>query len=219
PKLVPSGRIGFGATSSAGQSEWVDTPARTAAWAAGARPSEQNTTASTIKTLEILFISPSFDVHVVTVDGRGDRLLSICTGTGPARYRPVAAAAGGEQGPAVVEATRSGTGAALTGTMCTGRGTGEAAADRGPRFRHGFGSGMTAPPDGVGHLLRRYRLGAEVTQRELALRAGLSVRAVRNIEQNRVRTPHPRSVHRLAAALDLPDADRERLLAGVDAGG
>src|SRR5262245_30782594 len=71
---------------------------------------------------------------------------------------------------------------------------------------------MRRPPYEVGDLLRRYRVGAEVSQQELARRAGLSVRALRNIEQNRVLRPHPSSVHRLATALGLGDADRARLL-------
>ncbi|HEY3036576.1 MAG TPA: BTAD domain-containing putative transcriptional regulator, partial [Streptosporangiaceae bacterium] len=72
---------------------------------------------------------------------------------------------------------------------------------------------MRQPPYGVGDLLRRYRVGAEVTQQELARRAGLSVRALRDIEHNRVPHPHPRSVHRLATALGLGEAERAGLLA------
>jgi DNA-binding SARP family transcriptional activator len=60
--------------------------------------------------------------------------------------------------------------------------------------------------DGVGAVLRRHRIAAELTQEELAGRAGLSIRALRNIEQNRVRRPHPRSVQRLTATLGLTGA-------------
>jgi hypothetical protein len=47
----------------------------------------------------------------------------------------------------------------------------------------------------------------------LARRAGISVRALRDIEQDRVRHPHQWSLWRLAAALRLGAADQERLLA------
>ncbi len=59
-----------------------------------------------------------------------------------------------------------------------------------------------------GKLLRAHRVRGGLTQRELAQRAGVSVRAVRDIEQGRVRHPRQDSVRRLTAAvsLDLTDA-------------
>jgi tRNA A-37 threonylcarbamoyl transferase component Bud32/transcriptional regulator with XRE-family HTH domain len=46
-----------------------------------------------------------------------------------------------------------------------------------------------------------------MTQEELAGRAGLSVRAISNLERGRTARPHPRSLEVLAAALGLPEAD------------
>ncbi len=67
-----------------------------------------------------------------------------------------------------------------------------------------------APEFGV--LLHALRLRAGLTQLDLARTAGMSVRAVRDIEQGRVRRPRAPSVQRLAAALDLGDDDRRALL-------
>ena len=53
---------------------------------------------------------------------------------------------------------------------------------------------------GPGELLRRHRLRVGVDQQELAGRAGLSVRALRDIEHGRVRRPRAESVQRLADA-------------------
>ncbi|MFE0593857.1 BTAD domain-containing putative transcriptional regulator [Micromonospora echinospora] len=53
--------------------------------------------------------------------------------------------------------------------------------------------------------LRLRRLRAGLTQEELARRAGISVRAVRDIEQGRVRAPRPESLRRIAEAIGLPD--------------
>jgi DNA-binding SARP family transcriptional activator/tetratricopeptide (TPR) repeat protein/DNA-binding XRE family transcriptional regulator len=67
-------------------------------------------------------------------------------------------------------------------------------------------------PSTLGELLHQFRVRASMTQHELAGRAGVSVRALRDLEHGRVRQPRPRSVQRLAAALGLADADRRRLL-------
>jgi tetratricopeptide (TPR) repeat protein/transcriptional regulator with XRE-family HTH domain len=71
-----------------------------------------------------------------------------------------------------------------------------------------------------GRLLRRCRVGAGLTQEELAARAGLSVRAVSDMERGRTRTPFPRSVRQLADALGLAAPQRALLIAaaGPDAG-
>jgi transcriptional regulator with XRE-family HTH domain len=73
--------------------------------------------------------------------------------------------------------------------------------------------GMTAEPATPGEALRLRRLAAGLTQRELARRAGISIRALRDLEQGRSSSPQARSIHGLAAALELGAADRERLLA------
>jgi predicted ATPase/transcriptional regulator with XRE-family HTH domain len=65
---------------------------------------------------------------------------------------------------------------------------------------------------GLGELLRRYRVAASLTQEQLAERAGLSVRGLSDVERGLHRAPHPDTVRRLAEALDLSPADRDRLL-------
>lgn len=61
-------------------------------------------------------------------------------------------------------------------------------------------------------LLIRHRRMAGLTQEELAVRAGLSVRAISNIERVRSRGPRQRSVEALASALELGEADRTSFL-------
>ncbi|MEU2169480.1 BTAD domain-containing putative transcriptional regulator [Micromonospora chersina] len=56
---------------------------------------------------------------------------------------------------------------------------------------------------GFGVLLRAGRHAAGVSQRELAARAGLSVAAVRDLEQGRSRRPRPTAVEALVGALGL----------------
>src|SRR5947199_9838652 len=67
----------------------------------------------------------------------------------------------------------------------------------------------------LGHLVRRHRTEAGLTQQELADRAGLSVRALRDLEQDRVARPRAPSIRRLQAVLGLPDSRWAELLAGV----
>jgi DNA-binding SARP family transcriptional activator/tetratricopeptide (TPR) repeat protein/transcriptional regulator with XRE-family HTH domain len=62
--------------------------------------------------------------------------------------------------------------------------------------------------EAFGTLLRSHRAVAGLTQEELAERAGLSVRAVANLERGRAR-PRRRSVALLAYALALSDKQRE----------
>jgi transcriptional regulator with XRE-family HTH domain len=59
-----------------------------------------------------------------------------------------------------------------------------------------------------GRLLRRRRLAAGLTQEELAERAKLSVRALRDLERGATGRPYRHSINRLADALILTDADR-----------
>ncbi|WP_411550724.1 helix-turn-helix domain-containing protein [Nocardia asteroides] len=63
----------------------------------------------------------------------------------------------------------------------------------------------------IPELLVRYRVRAKLSQEEVAERAQLSVRALRNIERGRTRYPHVQSVKRLTAALGL-DAEEARIL-------
>jgi tetratricopeptide (TPR) repeat protein/transcriptional regulator with XRE-family HTH domain len=73
-----------------------------------------------------------------------------------------------------------------------------------------------------GVLLRWYRLASGLSQEELAQRAGLSVRALANMERGRTRRPYKRSVQLLADALALSelqylDLDRASRLVTSDA--
>jgi tetratricopeptide (TPR) repeat protein/transcriptional regulator with XRE-family HTH domain len=67
-----------------------------------------------------------------------------------------------------------------------------------------------------GLLLRRCRVGAGLTQEELAQRAGLSVRAVSDMERGRTRRPFLRSVRQLADALGLSVPERALLIAAAE---
>ncbi|MFI7586472.1 BTAD domain-containing putative transcriptional regulator [Spongisporangium articulatum] len=60
----------------------------------------------------------------------------------------------------------------------------------------------------LGEQVAGARSRAGLSQHELALRAGLSVRALRNIERSRVTRPHPHTVARLSAVLDLQPISR-----------
>jgi transcriptional regulator with XRE-family HTH domain len=67
----------------------------------------------------------------------------------------------------------------------------------------------------VGELIRSYRLMAGLTQEELGERADLSVRAVRDLERDKVRRPRRDTLTRLVPALGLNNADTARLVAAV----
>lgn len=67
-----------------------------------------------------------------------------------------------------------------------------------------------------GLLVRRYRAVAALTQEELASRAGLSVRAVSDMERGRTRRPFLRSVRQLADALGLAAPERTQLIAAAE---
>jgi tetratricopeptide (TPR) repeat protein/transcriptional regulator with XRE-family HTH domain len=60
-------------------------------------------------------------------------------------------------------------------------------------------------PEPFGERLRRARLAAGISQDELAERAGLSVRAVRDLEHGRTRRPYRHTRRALAEALRGPD--------------
>jgi transcriptional regulator with XRE-family HTH domain len=63
---------------------------------------------------------------------------------------------------------------------------------------------------GFGVLLRSLRERALVSQEELAARAGVSVRAIGNLERGRVAQPRGESVRLLADALGLAGPERQR---------
>jgi tetratricopeptide (TPR) repeat protein/transcriptional regulator with XRE-family HTH domain len=74
----------------------------------------------------------------------------------------------------------------------------------------------TEPASDFAAVLREYRSAAGLTQEELADRSGLSVRAIRDIEGGRSSRPFARSARLLAAALELDELGRARLLAARD---
>jgi transcriptional regulator with XRE-family HTH domain len=65
---------------------------------------------------------------------------------------------------------------------------------------------------GVGALIVAHREARGLTQEDLANRAGLSVRAVSDIERGRTRSPHSRTIRLLATALELSQAELRRFL-------
>jgi len=70
-----------------------------------------------------------------------------------------------------------------------------------------------------GEWLRKQRVGAGLTQEDLAERSGVSVRAIADLERGRTRRPYPSSVRALAQALGLPEAAGAELVARYRAGG
>lgn len=66
-------------------------------------------------------------------------------------------------------------------------------------------------------LLRLHRRRAGLTQEQLALRAGLGVRTLRDLERGKVRRPHRESVRLLAQALALSGEPRARFLSAAAA--
>src|SRR5215216_2818702 len=77
---------------------------------------------------------------------------------------------------------------------------------------------MTSEPAAApafGALLRHYRVAAGLAQEALAERAGLSARAVSDLERGAHRAPYPHTVAQLAAALGLAPAERARLEGAV----
>jgi predicted ATPase/transcriptional regulator with XRE-family HTH domain len=67
-------------------------------------------------------------------------------------------------------------------------------------------------------LLRRHRIATGLSQEALAERAGLSARAISDLERGARRAPYRETVRLLADALDLMPADRMALEAAVDRG-
>jgi predicted ATPase/DNA-binding XRE family transcriptional regulator len=75
------------------------------------------------------------------------------------------------------------------------------------------------PSPTFGDLLRHYRIAATLSQEELAGRAGLSARAISDLERGTRRRPYPQTVRALADALRLDAAGRESLAAAARAPG
>ena len=66
----------------------------------------------------------------------------------------------------------------------------------------------------LGELIREHRRRAGLTQEELAARAGIGVRTLRDIEARRIPQPRASTVRLLAQALNLTDDERDRLRSG-----
>jgi LuxR family transcriptional regulator, maltose regulon positive regulatory protein len=64
-------------------------------------------------------------------------------------------------------------------------------------------------------LLRRYRVAAGLTQEELAERAGLSPKGISDLERGARTHPRRDTIHLLAEALDLSEADRATFVAAA----
>src|SRR5215216_6812021 len=80
--------------------------------------------------------------------------------------------------------------------------------------QHRNGRGMTTRElSPFGDLVRRHRTAAALSQEELAERAGVSVRALSDLERGVHRAPRLETVRMLAEALGLGADDRADLLA------
>src|SRR5215469_7035409 len=73
----------------------------------------------------------------------------------------------------------------------------------------------TDPSQTFGALVRRFRLAAGLTQEELAERAGLSTRAISNLERGVSQSPHQATLDLLAQALELNASERAELEAAM----
>jgi transcriptional regulator with XRE-family HTH domain len=73
------------------------------------------------------------------------------------------------------------------------------------------GAGPTPDQVLLGGLVRAHRARLRLTQEQLAERAGLSERTLRNLEGDRIRRPYPDTIRRLADALQLTGAHRDQL--------
>ncbi len=74
---------------------------------------------------------------------------------------------------------------------------------------------MPDDAEGFGARLGVRRRSAGLSQEELAVRSGLSIRAIANLERGRTRWPHRYSLERLADALGLQDQNRAQFVAGA----
>src|SRR5215469_8325418 len=73
----------------------------------------------------------------------------------------------------------------------------------------------TPPPRAFGALLRQHRILADLTQEALAERAGVSPRAISDLERGVSRTPQSGTVELLAEALQLSAEECEAFAAAA----
>ena len=76
---------------------------------------------------------------------------------------------------------------------------------------------MTVPPSDFAHTIRGYRLRAGLSQEELAERAGVSTRAVSDMERGLRQKPRPETLRLLAEALALDTEDRAQFFTSAHA--
>jgi len=76
-----------------------------------------------------------------------------------------------------------------------------------------------APTANFGRLLRSLRFAAGLTQEELARKAGVSVRAISDMETGRTCQPHISSVRLLADGIGLSGIDRELFIRAASGAG
>jgi predicted ATPase/transcriptional regulator with XRE-family HTH domain len=74
---------------------------------------------------------------------------------------------------------------------------------------------QSAWPSAFANLLRCHRLALHLTQEALAERAGLSVRAISDLERGINHRPHADTLHRLIEGFELSEPDREVLVAAT----
>ena len=77
----------------------------------------------------------------------------------------------------------------------------------------GSSTAMEMLSSSFGTLLRRYRTAAGLTQEQLALRSGLSVRGISDLERGARTRPHRATVAMLKRALPLSGAEGDLLAA------
>jgi predicted ATPase/DNA-binding XRE family transcriptional regulator len=80
-----------------------------------------------------------------------------------------------------------------------------------------IGEVRTAWKGGFAQLLKSHRMTARWTQEELAERAGVSVRSIRNLECGAPHAPRDDTLYLLASALGLSSEEHERFLAAAQA--
>ena len=81
--------------------------------------------------------------------------------------------------------------------------------------RDAEGAGPAAVQGPLGRLVRAHRARLGLTQEEVAHRAGLSERTLRNLEAGRSSRPYPNTIRRLADALELTGWQRDQFEAAA----
>ncbi len=77
---------------------------------------------------------------------------------------------------------------------------------------------MTASASDFAHTIRSLRLRAGLSQEELAERAGVSARAISDMERGLRKNPRPETLRLLSAALQLSEAERAHFFAAANPG-